>query len=227
MNRILIIEDEKALLESMADYLQQLGYAVNTASDYCIALAELDHYPYDCLIVDLNLPDGDGLKIIQTARENNFTNGIIIVSARDRLEQRIAGLESGADDYLVKPFHLAELGARLQSIIRRVRYEGDPVIHLGKLKVSPESRRAFFDQAEIELTRKELDILTYLISNKNRVVSKESLAEHIWGDEVDQINSFDPMYTHIKNLRKKIQDLTGEDWLKTVYGVGYKLVYQG
>lgn len=223
MNRVLIIEDEQALMESMVDYLQQLGFKVSTANNYCTALSELDHFPYDCLLVDLNLPDGDGIQIIKTARENNFTAGIIIVSARDTLDQRVNGLNAGADDYLVKPFHLAELGARVQSIIRRVRYDGDTSIRIGKLVVSPDDKTASFDDKKCELTPKELDILTYLISNKNRVISKESLAEHIWGDEIYQIGSFDPMYTHIKNLRKKIQDLTGEDWLKTVYGVGYKL----
>lgn len=223
MNRVLIIEDEQALLESMVDYLQQLGLNVSTANNYVTALTEVDHFSYDCILVDLNLPDGDGIQIIKTIRENNSTSGIIIVSARDTLEQRVKGLDAGADDYLVKPFHLAELGARVQSLIRRVRYDGDTSIRIGKLVITPDDKIARFENQKVELTPKELDILTYLISNKNRVISKESLAEHIWGDEIYHIGSFDPMYTHIKNLRKKIQDLTGEDWLKTVYGVGYKL----
>lgn len=223
MNRVLIIEDEQALLESMVDYLQQLGFNVSTANNYVTALTEIDHFLYDCLLVDLNLPDGDGIQIIKTVRENNSTSGIIIVSARDSLEERVKGLDAGADDYLVKPFHLAELGARVQSLIRRVRYDGDTSIRIGKLVITPEDKIARYENHKVELTPKELDILTYLISNKNRVISKESIAEHIWGDEIYHIGSFDPMYTHIKNLRKKIQDLTGEDWLKTVYGVGYKL----
>jgi DNA-binding response OmpR family regulator len=226
MNRLLIIEDERALLESMQDYLQKLGFKVYPASGYCEALAMLDQVNYDCLLVDLNLPDGDGLKIIKTARENQIKAGIIIISARESLDDRISGLETGADDYLVKPFHLAELGARVQSIIRRVRYDGDTLIRFGKMEVSEDEKIARYESRTMDLTPKELSILTYMISNKNRVVLKESLAEHIWGDDVFHSGSFDPMYTHIKNLRKKIQDLTGQDWLTTVYGIGYKLSIQ-
>lgn len=223
MNRLLIIEDEVALLTSMKEYLEQVGYETETAGGYCEALSLMDQLSYDCLLVDLNLPDGDGLKIIRYARENQARHGIIIVSARDTLDQRIEGLEAGADDYLVKPFHLAELGARVQSIIRRLRYEGDTHIRLGSLSVDPDEHILYYQNKTRELTPKETDILTYMISNKNRVVSKESLAEHIWGDDATLPDNFDPMYTHIKNLRKKIQELTGNDWLKTVYGVGYKI----
>ena len=226
MNRLLVIEDERALLESIEEYLLQLGFEVYKASGYCEALSMLDKVPYDCLLVDLNLPDGDGLKLIKVAKENKSNCGIIIISARESLDDRIEGLETGADDYLVKPFHLAELGARVQSLIRRVRFDGDTTIRVGELEVSQESKIASFRNKSLELTPKEIKILTYMISNKNRVITKESLAEHIWGDGAFHPGSYDPMYTHIKNLRKKIQDLTGEDWLTTVYGIGYKLSVQ-
>ncbi len=227
MNRLLIVEDEKELMNSMVQYLEPAGYTIEQAKDFHTAMASIDLYPYSCMLIDLNLPDGDGLEIIKSVRENKFQGGVIIISARDTLEQRIAGLETGADDYLVKPFHLAELGARVQSVIRRVRYDGDTDIHLGDLKIDPDGKMVSYRQLSKELTRKELDILLYLVSNKNRVISKEILAEHIWGEDAYQLEGFDPMYTHIKNLRKKIQDLTGEDWLKTVYGVGYKLSFEG
>lgn len=223
MNRILIVEDEKELMNSMVQYLEPSGYLIEKAGDYCQAMASIDLYPYNCMLIDLNLPDGDGLKIIRSVRENNSNTGIIIISARDALEERITGLDAGADDYLVKPFHLAELGARIQSVIRRVRYEGDTTIRLGGLKINPDDRTASFNEKSKVLTQKELDILLYLVSNKNRIISKETLAEHIWGEFAYQLDGFDPVYTHIKNLRKKIQELTGSDLLKTVYGVGYKL----
>lgn len=213
-------------MNSMVQYLEPAGYVIVEAEDYCTAMASVDLYPYNCMLVDLNLPDGDGLKIIRSVRENNLNSGIIIISARDALEQRIAGLEAGADDYLVKPFHLAELGARIQSVIRRVRYDGDTKIALGDLIVEPSDKSVSYRDREMDLTQKELDILLYLISNKNRVITKEALAEHIWGEEAYSLEGFDPMYTHIKNLRKKIQDLTGRQWVKTIYGVGYKLSIQ-
>lgn len=223
MNRLLIIEDELSLQQSIREYLEELGYQVTAATGYCEALALMDQLSYDCVLVDLNLPDGDGLKLIRYARENQARNGMIIISARDTLDQRIEGLEAGADDYLVKPFHLAELGARVQSVIRRLRYDGDTLIRLGQLSVNQQEHILAFGERELELTPKETDILTYLISNKDRVISRESLAEHIWGDGSLHPASYDPMYTHIKNLRRKIQVLTGKDWLKTIYGVGYKL----
>lgn len=226
MNRLLIIEDEIELMNSIVQYLKPAGYEIVEAADYCSAMASIDLYPYNCMLVDLNLPDGDGLQIIRSVRENNLNCGIIIISARDALEQRIAGLEAGADDYLVKPFHLAEMGARIQSVIRRVRYDGDTKISIGGLSVEPSGKTVAFNGREMDLTQKELDILLYLISNKNRVITKETLTEHIWGEEAYTLDGFDPMYTHIKNLRKKIQELTGQEWLKTIYGVGYKLSIQ-
>lgn len=223
MNRILIIEDEQSLRESLTDYLEQLGYEVIPTGGYCEALKVLDQYAYDCMLVDLNLPDGDGLKIIKLVRENDSPSGILIISARDTVAERIEGLDAGADDYLVKPFHLAEMSARVQSIIRRVYFDGEMKITYNDMELVPDQKLIRSNQGHLELTPKELKILSYFFANKNRIISKESLVEHIWGEEAYGVGNYDPMYTHIKNLRKKLHDLTGKDVLRTVYGVGYKL----
>ena len=223
MNRILIIEDEPDLLDSMVASLEPLGYHCEKALNFRSAIEKMDQFEYDCMVVDLNLPDGDGIEVIKAVRENRSTSGIIIVSARNALDERIRGLAAGADDYLVKPFHLSELIARVQSIIRRIRFNGDTRIQFRQMEIDPDQKIARYQGKEIEFTRKEMDIFLYLISNKNRVITREAIAEHIWGDEIYDMGGFDSMYTHIKNLRKKIQQSTGEEWLETVYGVGYKL----
>ena len=223
MNRILIIEDEPDLLDSMVASLEPLGFHCEKALNFRSAIEKMDQFEYDCMVVDLNLPDGDGIEVIKAVRENRSTSGIIIVSARNALDERIRGLAAGADDYLVKPFHLSELIARVQSIIRRIRFNGDTRIQFRQMEIDPDQKIARYQGKEIEFTRKEMDIFLYLISNKNRVITREAMAEHIWGDEIYDMGGFDSMYTHIKNLRKKIQQSTGEEWLETVYGVGYKL----
>jgi len=220
--KILIIEDEKALSDSIVEYLTTEGHLCEAVYDFHEASEKIELYEYDCTIVDINLPDGSGLDIIKKIKEKLITLGIIIISGRGSLENRIEGLEIGADHYLTKPFHLAELNAHLKSINRRINFSGHNDIILNEIKVLPDERRAFVHDNELKLTKKEYDLLLFFISNKNRVITKIGLAEYLWGDFMDTADSFDFIYTHIKNLRKKLLKLGCEDYIQTVYGVGYK-----
>jgi DNA-binding response OmpR family regulator len=220
---VLIIEDEASLRSSMADYLEPAGYRCTMAGSYREALRVLDLQDYYCILVDLGLPDGDGLKLIRLLKESRSASGIIVVSARDTLEDRIKGLETGADDYLVKPFHLSELNARIQSVIRRTRRGGQKNLTHRSLTVDPEGRRAMVNGESLDLTKKEFDILVYILTNRGRVVTKESIAEHIWGDLLYGTDYSDTVYTHMKNLRRKLEAKTGEIWVQNVYGMGYKM----
>jgi DNA-binding response OmpR family regulator len=220
--KVLIIEDETELCDSMSAYLKSEGYVCEAAVSCDAAREKIALYTYDLALVDLNLPDGSGFEIIRELRETRFAGGIIIISARDALDDRIAGLNTGADDYLIKPFHLAELNARVKSLMRRVLYKGDSQIVHHELVIMPDEHKAFVQNELLDLTRKEFDMLLFLVTNKDKVLSKEVLAEHVWGDYIDSADSFGFVYAHIKNLRKKL-DLVGVGkYLKTVYGVGYK-----
>lgn len=210
-------------MESMVSYLETGGYRCITAGTYHEALLAIDRFDYYCVVVDLNLPDGDGLKIIKLLKENQATCGIIVVSARDTLNDRILGLQTGADDYLVKPFDLSELNARIQSVIRRTRYTGQNHLIFRDLVIDPDNKTALLSGEPMELTRKEFDILLYLITNKNRVITKDAIAEHIWGDSIYGTDYSEMVYTHMKNLRKKLLVKTGIDWIQTVYGTGYRI----
>jgi DNA-binding response OmpR family regulator len=220
---VLIIEDEASLRKSMVSYLETAGYRCTTAGSYNEALRVIDLQDYYVVLVDLGLPDGDGINIIKLLKENQSGCGIIVVSARDTLEDRVKGLETGADDYLVKPFHLSELNARIQSVIRRTRRGGQLNLTYKSLVVDPEGKTAVLAGEPLELTRKEFEILVYLLTNRTKVVTKDSIAEHIWGDSNYGIDYSDAVYTHMKNLRRKLEQKTGEVWVQTVYGMGYKL----
>jgi len=220
--KILIIEDEKALSDSIVEYLTTEGHLCEAVYDFYEASEKIELYEYDCAIVDINLPDGSGLDIIKKIKEKLINLGIIIISGRGSLENRIEGLEIGADHYLTKPFHLAELNAHLKSINRRINFSGHNDIILNEIKVLPDEHRAFVHDKELKLTKKEYDLLLFFISNKNRVITKIGLAEYLWGDFMDTADSFDFIYTHIKNLRKKLLKSGCEDYIQTVYGVGYK-----
>ena len=220
--KILIIEDEKVLSDSIADFLGKEGFVCETALTFDMAQEKINLYNYDCLIVDISLPDGNGLNIIKELKNIGNQTGIIIVSARSALNDKIIGLETGADDYLTKPFHLSELNARIKSIIRRKSFEGKKEIILNEIKILPESSDVLVNDQQIILTRKEYELLLFFIANKNRILTKESIAEHLWGDEMDMADSFDFVYTHIKNLRKKILEKTASDYIRNVYGMGYK-----
>lgn len=220
--KILIIEDEKALAESIGLYLSDEGYVCEFAYDYQNASSKINDYDYDCVIVDINLPDGSGLNIIRELKENRSTSGIIIISARNSLDDRITGLDIGADDYLVKPFNLSELNARIKSVIRRISFGGSNEIIFNEIRIDTDAIKVFVNDNNVNLTKKEYDLLIFFVSNKDRVLTKESIGENVWGDYADTLASFDFIYTHIKNLRKKLLDRGCSDYLKNVYGVGYK-----
>jgi DNA-binding response OmpR family regulator len=220
--KVLVIEDEKELRRSVVTYLSQEGYICESAVNFDEAISKINDYEYDCIIVDIMLPGGTGLDIIREIKKKNIESGIVIVSAKNSLEDRIEGLEIGSDDYLTKPFHLPELNARVKSIIRRRNFHGSKEITYNEIRILPESRQVFVSDNEISLTGKEYDLLIFFIANKARVIPKDSIAEHLWGDHMDQANSYDFLYTHIKNMRKKLIQNGCKDYLNTVYGIGYK-----
>ncbi|QXP77680.1 MULTISPECIES: response regulator transcription factor [Winogradskyella] len=219
--KILIIEDEPEMLENMRLTLEREHYQIETATDYKTASSKLNVYDYSCILLDINLPDGNGLNLLEQIKALSKPHGVIIVSAKNSLDDRLKGLNLGADDYLPKPFHNAELNARVKAILRRLNFDGQKLINIGNVSISPENREVKIKDQVIDLNRKEYDILMYLITNKNRLVTKSALAEHVWGDHIDQSDSFDFIYSQIKNLRKKIEQATIN--VEAVYGVGYKL----
>ncbi len=222
--KLLIVEDEPGLLESIQSYLSNEGYSCESSATLKEAEEKISLYLYDCLLIDVNLPDGSGLDLIEPAKKRNSNAGIIIVSARETLDDRIRGLNLGADDYIVKPFHLSELNARIQSLLRRIKFDGDDHIIFNEIVINPAERLVTVADKAVKLTKKEFDLLLYFVSNKDRILTKESICEYLWGDYADNAGSLDFVYTHIKNLRKKIIDLGGEDYIHTVYGVGYKFI---
>jgi DNA-binding response OmpR family regulator len=221
--KILIIEDETELRNSMVEYLQQAGSTCESAMNFQTAIEKISMYEYDCIIVDIGLPDGDGLKVIEELKQDKAETGVIIVSAKNSLEDKLKGLNIGADDYITKPFHLSELSARIKSVIRRRSFQGKNDIVFNELRILPDEMVVFVNDQHVSLTRTEHQLLLYFISSPNKVLTKESIAEHLWGDHADMADSYDFIYSHIKNLRKKIIEKGGGDYVKSVYGVGYKL----
>ncbi|MFC2170354.1 response regulator transcription factor [Calditrichota bacterium] len=222
MMNILLVEDDPGLAQSVKDYLTAQGYLCESAGTFSDADLRVNIYRYDCVIVDITLPDGNGLNIVRALKKIDSPAGILIISAKNSLDDKIVGLDLGADDYLTKPFHLAELNARVKSILRRRLQGGLNHIEAGKLSISPEAREVLIENNPVILTRKEFDLLYFLVSNQEQVISKETIAEHLWGSYVDQSDSFDFIYHHIKNLRKKLADCGADDNIKSVYGVGYR-----
>lgn len=220
--KLLIIEDEQDLLNLMLRYLKREGYVCEYANTFQEGYKKINNFEYDCAVVDLNLPGGDGLKLVNFLREDNTQTGIIITSARDTVDDRISGLDVGADDYLTKPFNLSELNARIKAILRRKTNQFSQELVFGNLIINMDERKVVASDVELKLTKKEFNILLYLARNKNRVVTKDSIAEHLWGDYMDDAISFDFIYAHVKNLRKKLAENGCGDYLKTVYGIGYK-----
>jgi len=219
---ILIIEDEKALAENITTYLEQSGYHCEWVDNLTNAREKVWSYSYDCIVVDITLPDGSGLEVIERLKDMKSKSGIIIVSAKNSTEDKIAGLDIGADDYLTKPFDLSELNARIKSVIRRRNFDAQNEITFEEIIVFPYDHLVTVHGKPLNLTKKEFDLLLYFVSNKNRVITKESIAEHLWGDEMDMADSFDFIYSHLKNLRKKIEEIGGNDYIQTIYGIGYK-----
>jgi two-component system response regulator QseB len=221
--KLLLVEDEPALRSTLIEALRQGGYVVEVAADFAQAYDKIKVYRYDCVLLDLTLPDGNGLDLLRALKADNSPAGVLVISARDGLDDRVAGLDLGADDYLVKPFHLSELNARLRAIIRRRRFQGHNHLIFRDLVVWPDQAEVLVHGEHLTLTRKEYDLLLYLLANPGRVLTKEAIAEHLCGDAVDAADSFDFIYTHLKNLRKKLQEKGAENYIRTMYGVGYKL----
>jgi len=220
--KILIIEDERELSQSISEYLTTEQFTCEAAYDYPTAVAKIHLNDYSCIILDLTLPNGSGLEVLKELKNLNKTDGVLIVSARNSLEDKITGLNTGADDYLAKPFHLPELAARVSAIIRRKSFGGQNQIKVDDLTLNIQEKSLKFKNEPLPLTRKEYDLLLYLLSNKNRVVTKEAIAEHLWGDNIDMVDNYDFIYSHIKNLRKKMTGCGAPDYIKAVYGMGYK-----
>jgi DNA-binding response OmpR family regulator len=220
--KILIIEDEVELLEVMVDYLAAESYNCETASTYFKAEDSLSVYSYDMVILDLTLPGGNGLDLIRLIKERNSNAGLLIVSAKNSLNDKLTGLDLGADDYITKPFHLAELNSRIKSLARRRFFEGKNELNFNEININTDSQEVKVNDETLDLTRKEYDILLYFIINKNRVITRESIAEHIWGDNSTFADNFDFIYSHIKNIRKKIEQKKGRNYLQNIYGIGYK-----
>jgi DNA-binding response OmpR family regulator len=219
---LLIIEDEPELAEAIQKYMEDEDFHCELASNMSKALEKIHLYSYDCLLVDINLPDGNGMNVIRQLKDTKSPSGIIIISARDSIDDKITGLDIGADDYITKPFELSELNARIRSVIRRRNFDGQKEITFREIVISPDEHSVSVNGELISLTKKEYDLLVYFISNKNRVLTKSAIAEHLWGDEMDMADSFDFIYAHLKNLRKKIEAKRGENYIQTIYGVGYK-----
>jgi DNA-binding response OmpR family regulator len=221
--KILVIEDEEELLHTIAGSLQMEHYVVETASDYHTALEKTGVYEYDCILLDIGLPGGSGLQVLEALKKDNKSDGVIIISARNSVDDRIAGLNLGADDYLPKPFHLAELHARVRSVVRRRRFGGSNTLTVGNVTAQLEQRTVSVGGEDLALNRKEFDILLYLLTNKDRLVTKTAMAEHVWGDRIDEADSYEFIYSQIKNLRKKLKDSNAQIEVQAIYGIGYKL----
>jgi len=224
--KVLVIEDEQQLLDNIRESLEKEKILVETAMDFNQAIEKALIYDYDCILLDIMLPNGSGLDVLKELKSNNKTDNVIIISAKDSLADKLLGLELGADDYLTKPFHLAELNARVKAVIRRKNFNGNNILTLLNVALDIHERELKVNNETVHLNRKEFDILYYFLMNKNRLVTKSALAEYVWGDNSDNADNFDFIYYQIKNLRKKLNDTQAEINIEAVYGVGYKLVEQ-
>lgn len=220
--KVLIIEDEPAISSSIKDYFKPNGVQCESAATAREALDKIGMYEYDCILLDLMLPDGDGFDILKELKRLNKTEGVIIISAKENLETRIDGFNLGADDYLTKPFHLSELLVRMQALIRRKNFKGSNVISFNEIAVDVMGKSVTVNNTRLDITKKEIDLLLYLIGNQNKVLSKSAIAEHLSGDMADMLDNHDFVYAHIKNLKKKLTQASARDYIKTVYGLGYK-----
>ena len=224
--KIWIVEDEPALRELIQRSLEKERYIVEVASNFDTAIEKVEMYDYDCILLDIMLPGGNGLDLLRHLKDLRKKENVIVISAKDSLEDKILGLELGADDYLPKPFHLAELNARVKSVLRRKHRDGEHAITMGNVRLLPDVFQVWVDSSLLELSRKEYDILHYFMNRPGRMVNKNTLAESVWGDHIDQVDNFDFIYAQIKNLRKKLKEKSATIELKSVYGFGYKLVVE-
>ncbi len=222
--KILLVEDEQELQEAIVASLKKEQFVIETAADFYAASEKLGIYNYDCIILDIMLPGGTGLELLEQLKSEGKEGSVIIISAKDALDDKLKGLELGADDYLTKPFHIAELNARIRAVLRRNKAEGKNTVTLGNVVMDINERLLSVNGTEVALNRKEFDILNYFLFNQNRLVTRTALAEHVWGDNIDQADNFDFIYYQIKNLRKKLQAAAATVEIAAVYGVGYKLI---
>lgn len=220
--KILVIEDEKELTQSIIRYLEEENYQCDIAFDFYSARDKIAIGHYDCILLDITLPGGNGLGLLKELKKRNKADGVIIISAKNSLDDKIEGLELGADDYLSKPFHLAELGARIKALIRRNKFDVSGLISFGSLAIDVSGKSASVNNCQVDLTKSEFDLLMFLVSNKNKVVPKHAIGEHLSGDDADRFDNYDYVYSHIKNLKKKLTEAGCGDHIKTVYGLGYK-----
>ncbi len=206
----------------MTDYLRSQQYLCESVTSYKDALEKIECYQYDCIVLDIMLPGSSGLELLQELKANNKSDGVIIISARNELDDKILGLQLGADDYLTKPFHLPELSVRVAAIIRRKNFQGSLTLHYEEIKVDIQAKTVSIHDKEVTLTKKEYDLLLYFMINKNRVLSKNAITAHLWGDDIGMTDNHDFIYTHVKNLRKKLLQAGAGDYIHSVYGMGYK-----
>ena len=222
--KILIIEDEAEMSGLIKQFLEAENYVVEVACNFMTGMDKIVSYDYDCILLDVMLPDGSGLKLLQELKNMDKADSVIIISAKDSLDDKVKGLDLGADDYMAKPFHLAELNARIKSVIRRKKSGGKKVLEFQNVTMNMEERLVLVSGKPVEMNRKEFDILAFLMMNRNRIASKSAIAENVWGDYIDRVNDFDFIYSQIKNLRKKLRDYGAMIDIAAVYGIGYKLI---
>jgi DNA-binding response OmpR family regulator len=222
--KILVIEDEPELADVLVRSLQRERYVVETAADHRTALIKIADHDYDLILLDIMLPGGSGLDVLRELKALGKAGNVIIISAKDSLDDKLAGLDLGADDYLTKPFHIAELNARVRSVLRRKTLGGSNILQAANVRVDLDDRSVTVDDQPLALHRKEFDMLTYFLLNKERLVSRGSLAEHVWGDHADDSDDLDFVYSQIKNLRRKLKQSGAAVEIQAVYGIGYKLV---
>lgn len=222
--KILIVEDDESLREMMQRSLKIEKHIIETASDFPSALLKIEDYDYDCILLDIMLPGGNGLDLLRQLKELRKKANVIIISAKDALDDKLTGLDLGADDYLTKPFHIAELSARVRSLARRKNQEGELFLELGNVKIFPDNHKVIINNKEIDLMRKEYDILYFFMSRPKHTISKDTLAEAVWGDYIDQVDNYDFIYAQMKNLRKKLSEAEASIEIKAVYGFGYQLI---
>ncbi len=222
--KLLVIEDEELLCDSIVNYFSEDGNICESCNNLSAAIQKLVVCDYDFVLLDIGLPDGDGFAVLEYLKNNVKNEAVLIISARNSLDDKLKGLDIGADDYLTKPFHLAELKARIAAIYRRKTFKINSTLIFNEIIIDLLGRTVEVNSMPVVLTRKEFDMLLYFIANKGKVISKNAIAEHLWGDEMDMHNSFDFIYTHVKNLRKKLLDARSKDYLTSIYGIGYKFI---
>jgi len=224
--KLLIVEDEVDLLIAISNYLTKENYLCELAESFRKAEEKIVLYEYDIILLDITLGDGNGLDLLKIIKKHNVQAGIIILSAKNSLDDKINGLDLGADDYMTKPFQLTELNSRIKALLRRRKFDGSHIVAFNEIALDTDSKSVIVNQQRITLTRKEYDLLLYFMVNKNRVLTKEAIAEHLWDDNIDLADNFDFIYTHMNNLRKKIKRCGGKDYIKTLYGMGYQFTDQ-